>query len=429
RVKNEISLDLELDGKIIFEETVKNDLSNEVLFKKNIENVKAWSAEEPNLYKLIITVKENNKIVEVIAQNVGFRTIKLDGERFLVNGVAIKFKGVNRHDYNPRNGRVVSKEEIEEDIKLMKKHNINAIRTSHYPASHYLYDLCDFYGIYLIDETDLECHGFVFTSDPRCISDNPEWEQHHVSRLLRMIERDKNHPSIIMWSLGNEAPFGENFRKMAKVCKEIDPTRLVHYEGDYKAEVTDVYSTMYPWLEVLNESRPESDLPWLELAELVDINKVIAECKKPVVLCEYAHAMGNGAGNMKEYQDLFYQHEKLQGGFIWEWFDHGIESYDENGNKYYKYGGDFGDEPNDGNFCIDGLLMPDRTPSPALIEYKKVIEPITTEEIDINLGKFKIINRYDFKDLDCFNLVYSIFEDEKVIQSGSFALPSIPART
>lgn len=429
KVKNEVSLALGLDGETIFEETVENDLSDEITLKKTIDNIRAWSAEEPNLYKLIITVKENGEIIEVIPQNVGFRNIQLEGERFLVNGVAIKFKGVNRHDYNPRNGRVISKEEIEQDIILMKKHNINAIRTSHYPASYYLYDLCDIYGMYLIDETDLECHGFVFSSDPKWLSDNPEWEQQYISRLLRMVERDKNHPSIIMWSLGNEASFGENFKKMAKVCKEIDPTRLVHYEGDYRAEVTDVYSTMYPWLELFNETQHKSDLPWLELAELVDINKVIEECKKPVVLCEYGHAMGNGAGSLKEYQDLFYKYEKLQGGFIWEWFDHGIESYDEKGNKYYKYGGDFGDEPNDGNFCIDGLLMPDRTPSPALIEYKKVIEPITTEEIDIINGKIKLINRYDFKNLECFNLIYTIFEDEKIIESKSFSLPSIPART
>ncbi|MDE6357785.1 MAG: DUF4981 domain-containing protein, partial [Eubacteriales bacterium] len=429
KVKNEVSLALELDGETIFEETVENNSSDNVTFNKTISNIKAWSAEEPNLYKLIITVKENGEITEVIPQNIGFRNIKLDGERFLVNGVAIKFKGVNRHDYNPRNGRVVSKEEIEQDIILMKKHNINAIRTSHYPGAYYLYDLCDEYGIYLIDETDLECHGFVFTSDAKWLSDNTEWEMQYVSRLLRMIERDKNHPSIIMWSLGNEASFGENFKKMAKICKETDPTRLVHYEGDYKAEVTDVYSTMYPWLEVASEKQHESDLPWLELNEIVDINKVVKYCEKPVVLCEYGHAMGNGPGSLKEYQDLFYKYEKLQGGFIWEWFDHGIESYDEKGNKYYKYGGDFGDEPNDGNFCIDGLLMPDRTPSPALIEYKKVIEPITTEEIDINNGKIKLINRYDFKNLDCFNLIYTIFEDEKVIESKSFSLPSIPAKT
>ena len=428
-VNNEILLELlDKNGKTIFEEIVKNS-SKEFSLNKQVENVLPWSAEIPNLYKLIVTVKENSKVTEVITQNIGFRTIKLIGETFLVNGVAIKLKGVNRHDYNPKNGRVVSKEEIQQDIILMKKHNINAIRTAHYPNSSYLYDLCDEYGMYLIDETDMESHGLVFTSNPTCISDDKEWEKHFVSRLLRMIERDKNHPSIIIWSLGNEAPFGENFRKMAKVCRQTDPTRLVHYEGDYKSEVTDVYSTMYPWIEILNEPQPKSNLPWLELSEIINLNDVIEECKKPVILCEYAHAMGNGPGNLKEYQDLFYKHPKLQGGFVWEWFDHGIESYDDNGNKFYKYGGDFKDEPNDGNFCIDGLLMPDRTPSPGLIEYKKVIEPITTEEIDINLGKIRLINRYDFKDLDCFYLEYSVLEDDKLIESGTLELPSIPART
>lgn len=373
-----------------------------------------WNAEFPYLYQLYITVIKNDNIIEVIPQKVGFRNIVICNEVFLVNGVAIKLKGVNRHDYNPRNGRVVAKEEIEKDIILMKQHNINAIRTSHYPNSNYLYDLCDIYGIYLISETDLECHGFELTGDYKWITDDKAWETAYVNRMVRMIERDKNHPSILMWSLGNESSFGHNFRVMAQTAKQLDSTRLVHYEGDFEAEVTDVYSTMYTWLE--------HDTKLL-------MEKVINESKKPHIHCEYCHAMGNGPGNLKEYQDLIYAHDKLQGGFIWEWFDHGIYTETETGLPYYRYGGDFGDDPSNKTFCIDGLLMPDRTPSPGLLEYKKVIEPITTTEVDLEKGIIHLLSRYDFANLNQFNLVYTILEDDIVLQSDSLPLPSIPART
>lgn len=379
-----------------------------------ITNVNHWTAETPYLYKLFMTVEDNGQIVEVIPQNVGFRNIRLNGETFLVNGVAIKFKGVNRHDYSPQNGRVVSREEIEKDIILMKQFNINAIRTSHYPNSYYLYDLCDEYGMYLIAETDLECHGFELTGDYKWITDDPSWELAYVSRMTRMIERDKNHPAIIFWSLGNESAFGCNFRKMTDVAHEMDPTRLVHYEGDFDVESADVYSTMYTWIE-----NPKK--PYL-------MKDIIEKSKKPHIHCEYCHAMGNGPGNLKDYQDLVYAHDKLQGGFVWEWFDHGIESFTESGEKYYRYGGDFGDDPSNKDFCIDGLIMPDRTPSPGLYEYKKVIEPITTTAVDIQKGIINLLSRYDFANLDRFNLVYKVMEDDVILQTGFMAVPSIEAR-
>lgn len=379
-----------------------------------IADVNHWTAETPYLYKLFMTVEDNGQIVEVIPQNVGFRNIRLNGETFLVNGVAIKFKGVNRHDYSPQNGRVVSREEIEKDIILMKQFNINAIRTSHYPNSYYLYDLCDEYGMYLIAETDLECHGFELTGDYKWITDDPSWELAYVSRMTRMIERDKNHPAIIFWSLGNESAFGCNFRKMTDVAHEMDPTRLVHYEGDFDVESADVYSTMYTWIE-----NPKK--PYL-------MKDIIEKSKKPHVHCEYCHAMGNGPGNLKDYQDLVYAHDKLQGGFVWEWFDHGIESFTESGEKYYRYGGDFGDDPSNKDFCIDGLIMPDRTPSPGLYEYKKVIEPITTTAVDIQKGIINLLSRYDFANLDRFNLVYKVMEDDVILQTGFMAVPSIEAR-
>lgn len=379
-----------------------------------IADVNHWTAETPYLYKLFMTVEDDGQIVEVIPQNVGFRNIRLNGETFLVNGVAIKFKGVNRHDYSPQNGRVVSREEIEKDIILMKQFNINAIRTSHYPNSYYLYDLCDEYGMYLIAETDLECHGFELTGDYKWITDDPSWELAYVSRMTRMIERDKNHPAIIFWSLGNESAFGCNFRKMTDVAHEMDPTRLVHYEGDFDVESADVYSTMYTWIE-----NPKK--PYL-------MKDIIEKSKKPHIHCEYCHAMGNGPGNLKDYQDLVYAHDKLQGGFVWEWFDHGIESFTESGEKYYRYGGDFGDDPSNKDFCIDGLIMPDRTPSPCLYEYKKVIEPITTTAVDIQKGIINLLSRYDFANLDRFNLIYKVMEDDVIRQTGFMAVPSIEAR-
>ncbi|WP_346907220.1 beta-galactosidase subunit alpha [Faecalicatena orotica] len=405
---------MDAQGNTVLTETAGNH-GEKVCMEAVVENAEHWSAEIPYLYKLLMTVEKDGQVIEVIPQNVGFRNIRMNGDTFLVNGVAIIFKGMNRHDYNPRNGRVVAKEEIEKDIILMKQFNVNAIRTCHYPDSYYLYDLCDEYGMYLIDETDLECHGFELTGDYKWITDDPTWETAYVSRMTRMIERDKNHPSIIMWSLGNESAFGCNFRRMTEVAHEMDSSRLVHYEGDFDVESADVYSTMYTWLE-------NPDKPFL-------MKDIIEKSEKPHILCEYCHAMGNGPGNLKEYQDLFYAHDKLQGGFIWEWFDHGIESYTEDGEKYYRYGGDFGDDPSNKDFCIDGMLMPDRTPSPGLYEYKKVVEPVTTSAVNLEQGIIHLISRYDFADLDQFRLVYSIMEDDVMIQSGSMELPSIPARS
>lgn len=391
---------LDAQGVSVLKETVASE-GNKVAFKATVKEAEHWTAETPYLYKMLMTVEKDGEVIEVIPQNVGFRNIRLNGDTFLVNGVAIKFKGMNRHDYNPRNGRVVAKEEIEKDIILMKQFNVNAIRTCHYPDSYYLYDLCDQYGMYVIDETDLECHGFELTGNYSWISDDPTWELAYVSRMVRMIEREKNYPCILMWSLGNESSSGCNFFKMTEVAHQMDSTRLVHYEGDFDMEYVDVYSTMYTWLE-----NPEK--PFL-------MKDIIENSKHPHLLCEYCHAMGNGPGNLKEYQDLFYAHDKLQGGFIWEWFDHGIETYTEDEEKYYRYGGDFGDDPSNKDFCIDGMLMPDRTPSPGLYEYKKVVEPITTTEVDLENGVVRLLSRYDFADLNQFRMVYNIMEDDVMI--------------
>lgn len=376
-----------------------------------VDNPRKWSAEDPYLYNLITILKdEKDNTLEVIPNKVGFRKIELKNGVFLVNGVPIKLKGVNRHEHHPDFGRAVPIEWAEQSIILMKRHNINAVRTSHYPDDPRFYDLCDRYGIYVIDETDLECHGFAFAGDINRISNDPEWQEAYIDRIERTVHRDKNHPCIIFWSLGNESGFGINHEAMAEWCRKNDTTRLIHYERDTSAKVADVVSTMYTPVEKLEE-----------LGKLTDM-------EKPHILCEYAHAMGNGPGNLKEYWEVFYKYKRLQGGCIWEWMDHGIRRKTPDGKEYFAYGGDFGDEPNDGNFVIDGLVFPDHTPSPGLIEYKKVIEPVRVEEIDLKKGEVKITNLYDFISLDHLNMSWNITVDGKLIDGGEVPIKGIKAK-
>lgn len=377
-----------------------------ISFQKELANILLWNAETPNLYTLTITVNENGKTIQCIKHRVGFRCIDVKDKQFRINGVPILLKGVNRHDHHPALGRVVSEEIIRDDMILMKRHNINAIRTAHYPNAPYFYHLADELGFYIMDEADLECHGFELSTHYAWITDDAHWENAYIDRIARTLKRDKNHPSIIMWSLGNESAFGCNFKAMAEYCKKNDPTRLIHYEGDTKNEVTDVNSTMYTWIT-------ERYTPGRLMKDIIETTT------KPHLLCEYCHAMGNGPGGLLEYQELFYKYPFLQGGFIWEWQDHGILQHDEQGMPYYAYGGDFGDEPTNGNFCIDGLLMPDRVPSPGLIELKKIYEPILTEITDAIQYEIKITNRYDFINLHDLDAVWTVASsDNEIIQSG-----------
>ncbi|WP_077369487.1 beta-galactosidase subunit alpha [Anaerosalibacter sp. Marseille-P3206] len=368
-----------------------------------------WSAENPYLYNLLQVLKDaNDNILEVVPSKVGFRTVKVKDGNFLVNGVPIMLKGVNRHEVHPDLGRAVPFHAMEEDVILMKRHNINAVRTSHYPNHPRFYELCDRYGLYVIDEADLECHGFELLGDISQLSGDPKWEKAYVDRIERMVERDKNHPSIIMWSLGNESGFGSNFKSMTEWCHKRDDTRLVHYEGDFEVEVADVVSTMYSSHEKMEEHGKK-------------------DMDKPHILCEYAHAMGNGPGGLKEYWDIFYKYKRLQGGFVWEWVDHGIRRYTEDGREYFAYGGDFGDEPNNANFCCDGLLRPDRIPTPGLKQYKKIIEPVKVKEVNLSKGQVEIKNIYDFISLDHLNLHWNISGDGKTLQSGILDMPYIEA--
>ncbi len=363
-----------------------------------------WTAEEPNLYALIVELSDSDgMLLEVRRVNVGFRDIKIKDQQLFVNGVSIKLKGVNRHDFHPDLGQAVGREHMISDLLIMKRHNINTVRTSHYPNDPFWLDLCDEYGLYVIDEADLECHGLGawHGADLSYLSKHPDWRAAYLDRAQRMVLRDKNHPSIIFWSLGNESGFGANHEAMAEWIHEYDPTRYVHYEGGGKADCLDVVSEMYTSLE-----------------NCIGHGKDI-EDPRPFFLCEYAHAMGNGPGGLKEYWDAIYEYPRLIGGCVWEWADHGIRRQTEDGKEWFAYGGDFDDHPNDGNFCIDGLVSPDRVPSPGLIEYKAVIAPIVVRPIDLETGVIEIFNRYDFASLEKVDIKWKLSRDGELLQSGS----------
>lgn len=422
---------LDAEGRPVFPQELREefDLGGQAAKTINIQTKVAapakWSAESPTLYTLIFTVKDSeSNVLEVIPAKVGFRSVELKDGNVQVNGVRIMFKGVNRHDHHPDFGRAVPYEAMVKDVLLMKQHNINAVRTSHYPNDPRFLDLCDRYGLYVVDECDQECHGFAFAGQWDQLAKDPEWEASHIDRMERMVHRDKNHPCVVMWSLGNETAFGPNHAAMAAAARKIDSTRLIHYERDLRAEVSDVFSRMYPSIAELvkyGEGKEEFDGGG---GEKIPPAKYAG---KPLVLCEYAHAMGNGPGGLKEYWETFYKYKSLQGGFVWEWLDHGIRQKTTDGQEYFAYGGDFGDQPNDGNFVTDGLVFPDRTPSPGLIEYKKVIEPVVVEAIDPAAGKVRITNRYDFSSLDHLCFSWTVEAEGVVVQTGVLPTPKIPA--
>ncbi|MEY8431813.1 glycoside hydrolase family 2 TIM barrel-domain containing protein [Lachnospiraceae bacterium 48-42] len=364
--------------------------------QQEIPSVRRWTAETPELYELCVFTEEQE-----ICVRVGFRKVEMIDHNFCVNGKTLLLNGVNHHDYNPKEGRSVTYEQMKEDIILMKQHNINAVRCSHYPANNYFYDLCDEYGLYVIDEADLECHGFEWVENYTWITDDPSWEKAYVDRSVRMVKQNRNHPAIIMWSMGNESSFGCNFRSAARAIRETDSTRLIHYEGDFEAEVTDVYSTMYTRLKPLEEIARTDD-----------------KGNKPHVMCEYGHAMGNGPGGLMEYQKLYRKYKRLQGGFLWEWYDHGIYTQ-EDGKTYYRYGGNYGDFPTNGNFCIDGILMPDRTPSPALLEYKQVIAPVEVTRVKGRNREIELKNYYTFRTLEGLYLYWQIKGAGQVVCEGT----------
>jgi beta-galactosidase/beta-glucuronidase len=295
------------------------------------------------------------------------------------------------------------------DITLMKQNNINAVRCSHYPDDPRWLDLCDRYGLYVIDEADLECHGFIFTGDPSSLSNDPQWQAAYLDRAERMVARDKNHPSIIVWSLGNESGYGSNHDAMAALIRALDPTRPIHYEGAGENPVVDIVSEMYTSVDALIVHGQRTDDP------------------RPFFMCEYAHAMGNGPGNLREYWEAIWAYPRLIGGCVWEWVDHAVRMETPEGETWFAYGGDFGDEPNDGNFCVDVLNFPDRQPYPGLIEYKKILQPVKVEAVDLARGMIRLTNRYGFQSLDGLRASWMVTCGGQVTEAGELPLPDIAA--
>ena len=371
-----------------------------------IEDVEPWSDERPRLYAGEIAAGD-----ERVAVSIGFRRVLVVDGVLTVNGVPVLLRGVNRHEWDPRTGRTLSPETMLADVLAMKRHNINAVRTSHYPPDPRFLDLCDAYGLWVIDECDLETHGFVFEDWRGNPSDDPAWREAYLDRAARMVERDKNHPCVIAWSLGNEAGTGENLAAMAAWIRARDGSRLIHYEGDHEnCSYADVYSRMYvgyPELAALGHRQEP---------RTADPRHDAHRRGLPFLLCEYAHAMGNGPGGLREYGELFEAHPRLAGGFVWEWIDHGIARTAADGTPYCPYyanGGDFGEEVHDGNFVIDGLVFPDRTPSPGLLEYKKVAEPVRIE-VDPRARTISVRNLHHTRDTGYLGWQWVLEEDGSI---------------
>lgn len=433
------------DGKAVLNHPMEKDvydIVNEVyprldnvkfaLMEAEVINPLKWTAETPNLYTLVFSLKDNRgKLLEAKSVHVGFRSIETNVEgQILINGKPIAIYGVNRHEHDPYNGKVVSKEDMLKDILLMKRFNINAVRTSHYPNNPEWYDLCDEYGIYVLDEANLETHGLG-----GYLSNQPEWNNAFMERAIRMVERDKNHPSIIIWSLGNESGRGPNHAAMEGWIKDYDFTRLIHYEpaqGDpSKTGYIKPGEPGYPdrsitlkenpidksWVDVLGRFYPSPSMA-RELAEQ-------SGDSRPIIFSEYAHSMGNSTGNLKELWDVFRSYKRIAGGYIWDWVDQGIVKTDENGKKYYAYGGDFGDKINDGDFCINGVVFPDRSLKPAMYEIKKVFQPVEITRKEIDSLTFEALNRNVFVNLDQYNLKWDITENGHSILKGDMEVPAV----
>ncbi len=383
-------------------------------FNGVVPKVNKWSAETPYLYTLLIALKDKKgNVLEAMKSKVGFRKIEIKNSQFLVNGMAVYLKGANLHDHDEVTGHVVSEELTMKDLRVMKEYNLNAIRCSHYPKDEYFYRLCDEYGFYVVDEANIESHGLGasnqggFDKNLKAQSIHPayqpEWKAMHLDRTIRMYERDKNFASVVTWSLGNEAGNGQNFFATYEWLKKKDKTRPVQYEGATKFENSDIQAPMYariPGLIKYAENNP----------------------KRPFILCEYAHAMGNSVGNLQDYWDVIEKYDVLQGGFIWDWVDQGLITKDTNGEQYYGYGGDFGSQGlrHSGNFCLNGIVNPDRSPHPSLFEVKKVYQYIKFKEFDKVTGMLTLYNGYDFTDLNKFAFSWELLKNGEPVADGDF---------
>ncbi|MET7683014.1 glycoside hydrolase family 2 TIM barrel-domain containing protein [Streptomyces sp. NPDC005423] len=378
--------------------------------------VRPWSAERPRLYDATVSTA-----AESVALRLGFRTVEIRGDQFLVNGARVVFHGVNRHEAHPVRGRVFDEEHAREDLARMKRFNVNAIRTSHYPPHPRLLDLADELGFWVVLECDLETHGFEgggWVGNP---SDDPAWRDAYLDRVRRTVERDKNHPSIVMWSLGNESGTGSNLAAMSAWVHARDAGRPVHYEGDYTGEYTDVYSRMYA-------SVPETEAIGTDGSGPPLLNCTPAQSArqraKPFLLCEYAHAMGNGPGSLDQYEALVRAHPRLHGGFVWEWRDHGILATTADGTQYHAYGGDFGEVVHDGNFVMDGMLLSDDVPTPSLHEYKAVVQPLRFVFDGDQVAVTSLRHSADTSDL---RFRWRVEHDGKPVADGELEVPVVAA--
>lgn len=421
--KNSVPRKLELeliaaDGKVVFTNNASVSLKGsgitDYTYKKTIPNVKAWTAETPNLYTLLVTLKdEKGSIVESTSYVLGFRTVEIVDGTLLVNGKYVYMKGVNLHEHHPVTGHANAKEMLIKDLTLMKQNNLNAIRTSHYPQSTEFYKLCDKYGFYVIDEANIESHGLGYGKEN--LAFNPEWDAMHLDRTYRAVERDKNHPCVIIWSLGNEASNGPVFKKTYAWIKDRDKSRPVQYEQAKDGDGTDIFCPMYFTIDKMEKYAQQENNT------------------KPMIQCEYNHAMGNSSGNLKEYWELIRKHKVLQGGFIWDWVDQGILTKDENGLPYYAYGGDFNSRNyhTDYNFCMNGIIWPDRTAGPQMPEVKKAYQNIHFEPLDLAKGEITVKNEFSFSDLSDYYFAWDLKKNGVSVEKGSFTtlVPAMGSRT
>lgn len=390
-------------GKNIYTERKRlNVTEKELHFQKKIMEPLLWSAEKPNLYRLFITLRVNGKPEQYVVRNVGFREAEIKHAQLLVNGKPIYIKGVNRHEHDPYKGHVVDEASMLRDIQLMKENNINAVRTSHYPNDPRWYELCDIYGLYVVDEANVESHGMGYDAD-KCLANQPEWQDAFIDRTERMFERDKNHPSVIIWSLGNESGEGCNFAATYQWVHANDRSkRPVHSEDGIKGPNTDIFCPMYKKIDVL-------------------INHAIYLPTKPLILCEYAHAMGNSVGNLQDYWDVIEKYPSLQGGFIWDWVDQGLHATTADGKFYWAYGGDLAPQgtPSTANFCMNGLIAADRTLKPHIHEVKKVYQHMNFALLDYQEGLVELHNKYFFTNLSDFDFTWRLEGNGEVLGSGT----------
>lgn len=391
-------------------------------FRTTLENAALWSAETPNLYELEVVLQDaKGSVHDAVVKRIGFRTVEIGGGQLRVNGQPVLIKGVNRHEHHLETGHVISREAMLEDIRLMKAHNINAVRTSHYPNDPHWYDLCDEYGLYVYDEANIESHGMGYALD-RTLGNQPQWLHAHLDRMQRMVERDRNHPSIIVWSMGNEAGNGYNFYQLYLWTRAADSTRFVAYERAVHEWNTDIIGDMYAEYDALE-------------AYALDSSQT-----RPFILCEYAHAMGNSLGGFREYWDLFRAHDKLQGGFIWDFIDQGLLA-ERDGRAYFAYGGDFGgpDVPSDHNFLNNGLVRADRVPQPHFEEAKYVMQPLQfslelagsvrgADGPEGGVSQLAVFNEHFFRDANNYQLHWAWNVNGTVAASGSFPGLALPAQ-